>query len=596
MGMLTEASALVSTSFGIPSGAMLRKWKKSPEPRKRPRSLEATPKAPALDTPPAAARHHAAKEAARAHAAEELRKSEKLRNVKRSESFLNSVLGDGDGEDGESEPSTPGPPLFANTSSGRAAALKVSEGKHVAFLLSQKPTRSDASPSDVQMRRAPVRRRKWTPPVTESHKRAEEVLRLHVSTMTQAGKVIKHEFTARDLGFGVSLGRDRATDRIIVLVKETRPSCEIFDKLRPNDELVAIDGSLFVPTRLIADFKYLEEVLNVNGPRPLHLTFVHGKRRDEVFQVQEAERAAKECTVDSRGPPPTPTPQRRAARPQPNPARVTLSELRKRHEDEDLQASHVEQIERRAADAEASLGAAQQLITSLKAEVTALRHERNDAIDRQNDLQQRLDQALRNLLHHTAPPPPPSSTASSSRGSSTPPPSQVFYNIRPQLSTATIDDGGVIETRISAALEAGDARSMLRALERLDLDDEDGSPVARLDNDSSIATDGVVVLSREAESLSAKNDDKHPGSRRSSSDADVASEVVVFLSEEDLLPNLDDMLAERSSNLRKELEDHYVTQLQAKDDAYAACMAERDALRSQLNDLHRLLDPKTRLD
>ena len=98
-----------------------------------------------------------------------------------------------------------------------------------------------------------------------------------------------------------------------MLVDETFPSCQAFDRLRPHDELVAINGALLIEVDAEAFASLVERLRTL--PRPLTLTFAAGEGRERAFALQLRRRAAAASSlVSPPAPPPvasTPPPRRR---------------------------------------------------------------------------------------------------------------------------------------------------------------------------------------------------------------------------------------------------------------------------------------------
>ena len=123
-------------------------------------------------------------------------------------------------------------------------------------------------------------------------------------------------FDEAKLGFKICLGRRsvdarRRSTRRRVLVDETFPSCQAFDRLRPHDELVAINGALLIEVDAEAFASLVERLRTL--PRPLTLTFAAGEGRERAFALQLRRRAAASSSVQTAPPPvaSTPPPRRR---------------------------------------------------------------------------------------------------------------------------------------------------------------------------------------------------------------------------------------------------------------------------------------------
>ena len=103
----------------------------------------------------------------------------------------------------------------------------------------------------------------------------------------------------------------RRSTRRRVLVDETFPTCQAFDKLRPHDELVAINGALLIEVDAEAFASLVERLRTL--PRPLTLTFAAGEGRERAFALQLRRRAAASSSVQTAPLPvaSTPPPRRR---------------------------------------------------------------------------------------------------------------------------------------------------------------------------------------------------------------------------------------------------------------------------------------------
>ena len=113
--------------------------------------------------------------------------------------------------------------------------------------------------------------------------RVRSLLKEHIETMAEMGIVFRHTFTSEKLGFAIALARYGEEGREFINVEETMPGCEIYPgPLKPTDELIAVNGKLILePTA--PRFLDLRKAI-ASAPRPLKLTFIHGERRDELFE------------------------------------------------------------------------------------------------------------------------------------------------------------------------------------------------------------------------------------------------------------------------------------------------------------------------
>ena len=135
------------------------------------------------------------------------------------------------------------------------------------------------------------------------------------AALRRQNRLFDLRFDEAKLGFKICLGRRsvdarRRSTRRRVLVDETFPSCQAFDRLRPHDELVAINGALLIEVDAEAFASLVERLRTL--PRPLTLTFAAGEGRERAFALQLRRRAAS--LVPPVPPPPvasTPPPRRR---------------------------------------------------------------------------------------------------------------------------------------------------------------------------------------------------------------------------------------------------------------------------------------------
>ena len=168
--------------------------------------------------------------------------------------------------------------------------------------------------------------------------------------MRRQNRLFDLRFDEAKLGFKICLGRRsvdarRRSTRRRVLVDETFPSCQAFDRLRPHDELVAICVEVKILRRVVLDaidatparwqhptHWLITTQVAINGallievdaeafaslverlrtlPRPLTLTFAAGEGRERAFALQLRRRAA--ALVPPMPPPvaSTPPPRRR---------------------------------------------------------------------------------------------------------------------------------------------------------------------------------------------------------------------------------------------------------------------------------------------
>ena len=109
--------------------------------------------------------------------------------------------------------------------------------------------------------------------------------------LESAGKLYELEFDEPGpLGFKILLARGEASSRRRVIVDETFEYSPSFAILRPNDELVAIEGDLLIEMDPEA---FGELVRRLRSIRPLRLTFARGDGRDAAFQRQTCRRQQK---------------------------------------------------------------------------------------------------------------------------------------------------------------------------------------------------------------------------------------------------------------------------------------------------------------
>ena len=136
------------------------------------------------------------------------------------------------------------------------------------------------------------------------------------AALRRQNRLFDLRFDDAKLGFKICLGRRsvdarRRSTRRRVLVDETFPSCQAFDKLRPHDELVAINGALLIEVDAEAFASLVERLRTL--PRPLTLTFAAGEGRERAFALQLRRRAAASSSVQTAPLPvaSTPPPRRR---------------------------------------------------------------------------------------------------------------------------------------------------------------------------------------------------------------------------------------------------------------------------------------------
>lgn len=89
------------------------------------------------------------------------------------------------------------------------------------------------------------------------------------------------------LGFKIILARGLASTRRRVVVDATFEDCVAFDTLRPNDEIIAVDGDLLIELDPEA---FGELVSRLRYKRPLTLTFAMGDGRDKAMRDQRRKR------------------------------------------------------------------------------------------------------------------------------------------------------------------------------------------------------------------------------------------------------------------------------------------------------------------
>lgn len=304
----------------------------------------------------------------------------------------------------------------------------------------------------------------------DAYNKVENLLNSHVEKMRNQGMVVRHTFKEPELGFSVSLDRVQDSDRIAVRVKETRPECEIFGKLRPSDELVAINGEYFVPTRYLTNFEYLDDLLSRDkGPRPLDLVFVHGDRRNDVFDAKKSKRIFHSNEKKRN--------KERARRSNvelSSPLQATGKETR-RPDRAALQGDwqwwrkaegsiKLDKMTLRLQRAERALREKIEETKRLQVEVTHLRQKRDDSIasffEPEHDLRSHIK-----WLRGT-----PAGASQLCQLSGCAVSDQQLFSAEVVATTPRPEDH-LLEQRIARALEANDARSILRQLQSIDADD-----------------------------------------------------------------------------------------------------------------------------
>lgn len=116
----------------------------------------------------------------------------------------------------------------------------------------------------------------------------ENVRRLlddHLHTMIDTGLAFEHAFQGKKLGFKILIARYGERGRQFVEVDEVLPHCEIARKLKPRDELIAINGDLVVePTQ--DSFEAIKSKI-LEAPRPLRLTFIEGEMHADEHDLED---------------------------------------------------------------------------------------------------------------------------------------------------------------------------------------------------------------------------------------------------------------------------------------------------------------------
>ena len=115
-----------------------------------------------------------------------------------------------------------------------------------------------------------------------------EAYALRREELEKGGKLYDVDFTqSGPLGFKILLARGAKSTRRRVIVDETFEYCEAYHLLRPNDEIIAVQGDLLIEMDPEA---FGELVRRLRSLRPLRLTFAKGDGRQEAFQRQCDER------------------------------------------------------------------------------------------------------------------------------------------------------------------------------------------------------------------------------------------------------------------------------------------------------------------
>ncbi|KAJ8599997.1 hypothetical protein CTAYLR_001832 [Chrysophaeum taylorii] len=102
------------------------------------------------------------------------------------------------------------------------------------------------------------------------------------------GRLFDVTFPEERLGLTLVLARLSYSPRARLLVDETFPSCPGWDRLRPLDELIAINGSLLIPIDMEAFPSLVANLANL--ARPLELTFAKTPGRALAFRKQQQRR------------------------------------------------------------------------------------------------------------------------------------------------------------------------------------------------------------------------------------------------------------------------------------------------------------------
>ncbi|KAH8066808.1 hypothetical protein JL721_7993 [Aureococcus anophagefferens] len=109
---------------------------------------------------------------------------------------------------------------------------------------------------------------------------ARQELREHFKDMAKEKAVFCHSFpTDRSLGFTICVARYGESGRRFIQVDATSPACDLYNKLKPSDELIAINDQLIYDVDE-AGANVVKAAIKSSADRRVKLTFVKGEHRD----------------------------------------------------------------------------------------------------------------------------------------------------------------------------------------------------------------------------------------------------------------------------------------------------------------------------
>ena len=106
---------------------------------------------------------------------------------------------------------------------------------------------------------------------------ARQELREHFKDMAKEKAVFCHSFpTDRSLGFTICVARYGESGRRFIQVDATSPACDLYNKLKPSDELIAINDQLIYDVDE-AGANVVKAAIKSSADRRVKLTFVKGE-------------------------------------------------------------------------------------------------------------------------------------------------------------------------------------------------------------------------------------------------------------------------------------------------------------------------------
>ncbi|KAH8069343.1 hypothetical protein JL721_5900 [Aureococcus anophagefferens] len=129
---------------------------------------------------------------------------------------------------------------------------------------------------------------------------ARQELREHFKDMAKEKAVFCHSFpTDRSLGFTICVARYGESGRRFIQVDATSPACDLYNKLKPSDELIAINDQLIYDVDE-AGANVVKAAIKSSADRRVKLTFVKGEHRDAADRDMHASGSFAGTTDDRR--------------------------------------------------------------------------------------------------------------------------------------------------------------------------------------------------------------------------------------------------------------------------------------------------------